>query len=573
VLTMYAPKQSAHTNQLNVSLLYGIPQSKLHYISPRTGGAFGHRLDPHGTDMIAVLLTLMTRQPVKVVCSREEEFLATRSRPPILYEMELGVKNDGTIMGIRGKATLAMGAYANDGLSILSYSFNLLSGPYKIPAMHVIGYPVYTTTAPNGAARGFGSPDNCLARETLFDKAAKQLNIDPYEFRMKNLIPEKDIPCVVNNKLDFGSLKAESCMKKAYELCDYQKIRGEQKPYVGIGISNQIHWGGGDRWVAVVDSDPFSATLRIESDGSVLLALDIQDLGQGHKHTMAQICADELGIDIQRIRVIQGDTDIVPFGVGSFGSRSIHGGGWAVTLASKDVMRKIFKIASNILEVDPEDLRAKEGKIFVKGSPDKVVDFDEVVDIAYNDRSRLPDGMEPGHLLGVGQYDSPTEWWPLDTHCGNCSAAYGTGTNIAVVEVDPNTGKVKFLDYVITEDVGVAVNPKIVKGQLHGGAAQGLGFATTEGMIYNEDGMLLNPSFSEYRIFEMGDMPEVKVEIVDSYDPRAPQGQKGVGEMGMNNPAAAISNAVYDAIGIQITELPITPEKILKALEEKEKAR
>jgi len=569
LLTVIAPKQSVHTNRESISLLFGIPQNRIHYISPRVGGAFGHRCDTHGTDVIAILLTLMTRKPVKIVLSREEEFLATRSRPIILYELELGVKRDGLIMGMRGKALLAMGAYANSGLSIMSYSLNLLCGTYKIPSAYVIGYPVYTTTAPNGPARGFGSPDGCFARETLFDKTARELEMDPYDFRMKNLIQEKDIPGEFNNKIYFPSLKIESCLKRAHELVDYKKIKEENKSHVGIGISNQMHFGGGDRWVAVVDSDPYGAVVRIEPDTSVILAIDIQDLGQGHKHSMAQICADELGLNINNIRVIQGDSDIIPHGVGSFGSRSVHGGGWAVTLACKDVMRKIYKIAGHLLNVNPTILKAKGGKIFNGEQPQKTIDYAEVVQIAYNEKNKLPEGMETGHLIGVGQYDSPTKWWPLDNHCGNTSTSYGTGTTIAVVEVDASTGKVKILDYVITEDCGRPINPQICMGQLEGAAVQGIGYALCEGMIYNSEGKLLNSTFSEYRILGIGDVPPMKVELIDSYDPMAPQGQKGIGEMGMNNAAATISNAIYDAIGIQFTELPITPEKVLRALDEK----
>jgi carbon-monoxide dehydrogenase large subunit len=368
-------------------------------------------------------------------------------------------------------------------------------------------------------------------------------------------------------------------MEEAAKLVDYWQRRKERKPYVGIGISNHLHPGAGDRWwLPINDSDMATCIVRVETDGSVLAVADIMDMGQGHKTTLAQICADELGVRIEDVHVIQGDTDEVPFGLGSYGSRSIAVGGTAMARAARIVRDKLFKIASHWFETNPEDLAAKDGKIYVKNKPEKSVSIADAAYKAQLFRNELPIGTQPEPLIGIATYDPPTSHgaggaFSLDDHCGATSMGYGCGTNIAVVEVDPRTGLVRILDYAIAQDVGRPINPEIVKGQLLGGVVQGLGYGLSEEILYGEKGDFLNASFLEYKIFSAADTPKLdvmnKVVLVETFEPSTSHGQKGVGEMGRNNAAAALANAVSDALGLRITEIPVTPERILRILREK----
>ena len=482
--------------------------------------------------------------------------------------MEIGVKKDGRIVAWKEKIIQDSGAYSSLGPGVLKLSCGVTIGPYKIPNMWIDGYLVYTNKQPSGAYRGFGNPQATFTRELMLDIIAQKLNITPWEIRMKNLVTKEDLPHTTCTGLHFDTLPIQECMEKAAAKVEYEKLYLNKKPYRGIGISNMIEWSS-CRWNPPVDADYSSSTIKVEVDGSVSVTTDACDAGQGHSTVLSQVCAEELGITLDKIRIVKHNTDVTPVGLGTWGSRTAVMAGTAIKLAADEVKRKLFRIAAHWLEAAENELEAKENKVYVKGSPSKSVAMADLAVAAHFNRKLLPPGMPAGPIVGIGHWDAPNQMIDENGQ-GNFSIAYCNSCHIAVVDVDPETGLVELVDYAIVEDVGRALNPLLVKGQLYGGFAQALGYALSEKMIYDQEGNLINPTFTDYRIPTAMDVPLLeKIEEIESFDPNIPGGQKGIGESAATNPAAAIANAIFDAIGVPIVELPLTPEKIWQTIKNK----
>lgn len=565
-LTLYNSTQNTHILRTLVAAILNIPQSKVTVKAPYVGGGFGQKIDVCSEDICSAVLSMRTGRPVRITLSREEEFLATRSRHPQIRYVEVGVKKDGRITAWKEKVYQDSGAYSSFGPGVIKLSFGMTVGPYKTQNMWCDGYVVYTNKQPSGAYRGFGNPQATFAREQMLDIVAKELGISKLAIREANIVRSSDLPYTTCNGLKFNTLGIEDCMKNVVEAVKPDSVKG--KPYVGVGMSNMIEWSS-CRWNPVLDADTAGAIMKLEDDGSVTIMTDACDSGQGHKTMLAQVCANELGISMEKINVITHDTDVTPHGLGTWGSRTATIAGTATKKAAKEIKEKIFKIAAHWLEADPGDLEIKEDKVFVKGVPQKSVSVAEIAAATCYTMSKLPPGMVAGQLMASVTFDSPTQLID-DEGQGHFTITYCNSCHMAVVEVDPGTGLVKILDYAIAEDVGKALNPAFVKGQLHGGFAQGLGYALYEDMVYDEKGHLVNPSFTTYLMPTALDMPNLdKIFEIETLDPETGDGQKGIGESALTNVAACIANAVHDAIGVPITELPMTPDKILKAIRSK----
>lgn len=567
-LTLYSSTQAVHIIRTALAAALNLPESKVQVKSPFVGGAFGHKVDLFSHEICCAVLAMKTGRPVRIVLTRQEEFLATRSRHPQIREVEVGVKKNGEITAWKERVVQDSGAYSSFGPAVIKLSFAMTVGPYKTPNMWCDGYVVYTNKQPSGAYRGFGNPQATFAREQMLDIIARKLGLTPWEIRQVNIVRGQDLPYTSCNGLRFKTLAIEQCMEKAAEMVGLQEIIKNKKPYVGVGISNMIEWSS-CRWNPILDADTSGAIVKLEADGSVTILTDACDAGQGHSTILAQICSEELGVSLEKINVIAHDSDIAPHGLGTWGSRTAVVAGTAVKLASREVKEKILKVAAYWLEASVADLEVRNDRVYVRGVPERGVDIGEIAMACHYIRSKLPPDMPAGAIVATATFDTPTTLFD-ENGIAHFSINYCNSCHIAVVEVDPETGKVRILDYAIAEDVGRAINPAIVKGQLHGGFGQGVGYALYENMVYNEQGRLLNPSFTDYRIPTAMDLPLIdKVEEIETLDPEVPGGQKGIGESALTNVAAAIANAVHDAIGVPITELPITPEKILNAIRTK----
>ncbi|MCL5962010.1 MAG: xanthine dehydrogenase family protein molybdopterin-binding subunit [Chloroflexi bacterium] len=564
-LTMWASTQNAHVMRAKIASVLKRPFSKVRIIQPYMGGGFGHKIDIFPHDFLAAIGAIITGRPVRFALTREEEFLAGTSRHPAIIDCEMGFKKDGSITALRQKVWVDAGAFATISPHLLKFVLAAAIGPYKIENLWLDGWSVYTNKQAAGAFRGFGNPQNTFVREVMLDIAARELEIDPLEIRRRNLVQVDDLPYTNATGLCFQTLAIAECLESAAEMAGYQKMRQNKPPFRGIGLANMIHWGS-VRWAPLLDADTSSAIVKVEDDGSVTILVDSADTGQGHATAFAQICGDELGVSLDRVSVIEGDTAATPYGLGTWGSRTAVVAGSSVRLASIAARKQLFKVAAHLLEAAEEDLEAFDNCVFVKGSPDNSIPISRVASVAHFSRASLPAGTLPSAIIGSATYDAPSTLKDENGY-GNFSANYTCSTHVAVVDVDPETGRVSLVDYAVAQDTGRILNPGLVRSQLRGAYAMGLGYTFGEKLIYDEKGIMLNPTFADYQLPTAVDVPDLnKIHLIETQDPGAIDGQKGIGESGLNNVAPAIANAIYDAIGVPFLELPITPDKVLQAM-------
>ncbi len=566
-ITLWTGTQQPHLLRNEIARVFGLPQSKVRVIKPYMGGAFGHKEGLHTNEAMAIWAARALRRPVRIELSRTEEFAATVSRNPHIRDATIAVRSDGKILGWKETITQDVGAYTNISPAVLALSEWVTVGPYKTPALDIEGAVVYTNKPPSGAFRGFGNPQATFAREVMIDIAARELGMDPLEFRYRNLFRSEDLPTSTANGLKLVTLPIEEATDAVAEAIGYEAMRSSKPPWRGVGIANMLEWGGGCRWHVNYDVDMSSVTVAINADGSVVIATDAADSGQGHATIFTQIVSDRLGVDPETVTVLQSDTETSPFGLGTFASRTAVVHGSALTRACDTLAEKLMRVAGSNLEADPDDLEIADGQVRIRGT-NRGIPVTTVATLAHYVRAALPDGMETTALVASASFDTPSDV-PDENGNGNFAANYTTSSTMVVVEVDPSTGKVTILDWASAEDVGRAINPDLLKGQLQGGVAQGIGFALGEDLIFDESGTVLNPSMADYQVPTAPQVPliEDKLMAIESLDPTYPLQHKGIGESGITPAAAAIANAVFDAIGVPITTLPITPEKVLAAIE------
>lgn len=483
---------------------------------------------------------------------------------------ELAVKNDGTITGLRVQTWANNGAYLSVVASLIPTAFyiTLLSGQYKIPAIYGETKGTLTNTVWVDAYRGAGRPEAAYVVERLVDTAARELNMDPIEFRRKNFIPSQEFPYQTPVALQYDSGNYSATMDRAVEMADYSAMRAaqaearQQGRLVGIGIGACIEASGpAPSKVAGalggVTGFWESGSIRVHATGKVTVLTGSHSHGQGHETTMAQIVADELGIDINDVDLVHGDTAVIPNGMGTYGSRSTAVGGSALVRSAEKVRAKMMKLAAHQLEAPLEDMvyDKEQGKVYVKGVPSKAKAFGELAFAAYTAHN-LPEGMEPG-LEEDAYYDPANFTYPNSVH-------------IAQVEVDPDTGEVAIQRYVSVDDVGNVINPLIVEGQVSGGIVQGVGQALWEHGNYDENGQLISSNLLEYAMPHAHHFPPLETGRTETPSPHNPLGVKGVGEMGTISSTPTISNAVMDALapmGVRHIDMPLTPEKIWRAMQ------
>ncbi|MBW1971422.1 MAG: xanthine dehydrogenase family protein molybdopterin-binding subunit [Deltaproteobacteria bacterium] len=554
-ITLWTGTQIPNMMRITYAKALGISLDKLRVIVPDYGGGFGAKME-NNVHLITIVLAQKAGQPVKLINTRFDDFVGGNPRVAMYIDIKLGVTKDGFITGKDVHIVGTNGARTVYAPVIVATACYRPDSLYRFKSVRAIGHTVYTNTVPTSCFRGFGNSQMTFVLESALDMIAEELNIDPAELRLKNGIGENEVS-IHGWKITSNGLK--DCVLLATKKANWNQKRKKRKFFRGIGLACCNHVSGNRAFAREFDGG--AGIVRIGRDGNVTVYYGESDMGQGQKTVFAQIVAERLGVPLDIITVEQVDTDISPFGMGSFATRGTLMGGNGVLKAAEDAFKQLAAVAADMLQAPPDEVECKKGKFFLKSSPQKSVSFKEVAEMATFKRAGAP-------VVGVGFYKPPTELPDPKTKYGNISPAYPFGCHIAEVEVDPDTGQITVTDYVAANDIGRAINPMAVEGQIQGGVAQGLGWTLMENMALDDKGKLINPDFLDYVIPCVMDVPEIKPILVEPVDPEGPYGAKGIGEPALNPVMAAITNAIYNATGIRIKELPITAEKMLKKLKE-----
>jgi CO/xanthine dehydrogenase Mo-binding subunit len=553
--TIYMNTQTLFNARYRIATALGVPETDVRIIQSAVGGGFGGKSCDDNNALVAAVLSCKAGKPVKLINTREEEFLAgCRPRVFMKINVKLGFKKDGRIRAKHIKVIADNGAYSAKAPAITGVAAMRHDTCYKYSDVKTEAYLVYTNKIPTGAFRGFGNPSAEWAVEQAIDLGAHELGIDPIEIARINAA-ETGYVSPHGNRVTSCELK--QCLDMAENMIDWKTQRGNREPNTGLGLACTVHVSGKRHFG---DYDGSSATIKLNEDGKALILSGEGECGQGVHTAMCQIAAEELGLPVEDVEISRADTDLTTFCLGAFASRLTYVSGNAVKNAAANVKQQLFQQAAEMLEANAEDLVSNDGRIFVAGTQGKSV---SVADVA---RARLF-RHNGAPIVGSGSFDADSVL-PDSTRFGNESGAYNYGVQAAQVRVDPETGQVEILKFVIASDCGTVIYPLGAEGQVEGGLSQGIGYALTEGLQIDE-GKPVNPNFSDYRIPSMRDMPPLQHAFAESYEPTGPFGAKGLGELNMDPTAAVISNAIFDAVGVRIRTLPITPEKILRALQEK----
>src|SRR5213080_410152 len=553
-LTTWNSTQVPHFVQQGLAGALGLPHHKVRVIAPDLGGGFGTKASGYPEDHLVPIAAIVLNRPVKWVEDRREHMMSAAHARHQVHTISLAARRDGTIVGLRDRIWLDLGAYNVWGIVLPYNTVAHLIGPHRIANMRVDVQAVTTHKTPNAPYRGAGRPETVFAMDRAVDCLARELRIDPAEIRRRNYIRSDELPYDFGmpyrdgNPLVYDSGDFPAALEAALKAADYDQFRRDQPAlrarsiFRGIGISG---------YVEGTAIGPFEgATVKVDLGGRVLVATGAVNSGQGHETSFAQVCADALGVPLEHVTVVGGDTAGVPFGVGTFASRSGVTAGNSIADAARAVRAKVVAAAAALLEAAPQDLEIEDGRVFVRGAPASAVDFARVVQAA------LPTFAKPGVV--TPDFDA-TAYHHVPT------VTFASAVHVAVVDVDRETGAVKLIRYVVAHDCGKVINPIIVDGQVHGGVAQGVGGALFEDMAYDAEGQLLTGSLMDYAVPAASDLPPIETIHLEFPSPRNPLGAKGLGEGGAISPPAAIANAIEDALapfGVRITETPVTPARV-----------
>ncbi len=559
-LTLWTSTQSPYYVHKHLERTLGLKESQIRVIKPYTGGGFGDRAGGMSAcEFCAALLSIKTGRPVRISYTREEETSTSPRRHPMKVYLKSGVKKDGTLLASHYKLFADTGAYNNYGCVSINIPIEAMTVTYRVPSVRYEGYLVYTNTQPSGAMRGHAHNQPSFALDTQLDLIAEELGIDPIDIRIKNARQEYETSC---SKIIVGSCGFTRCLEQSRDLSDWNNRKKKQKQGRGIGVGTMSFASGAAFNFFGAPSGYSAATVRLLDDGTVTVLTGASDIGQGSDGTLSMIAAEELGVSMNDIRIISADTELTPVDYGSYSSRVTMFAGNAVKSAASDAKMQLFETVAKKLEANIEDLEAKDRRIYVKGSIEKGMSFAEAICETMAANKMMP-------VIGKGNYNPHVQFNML-TGEGNCTPAYSFASYVAEVEVDKETGVVKVPYLVAAHDCGRAINPTRVEGQLEGSVQMGLGHALMEELVMDK-GLVLNSSFLDYKFPTALEMPSIKSVVVEAPDPHGPFGAKESGEGTTIPVVPSIGNAIYDAIGVRLKEMPFTPEKILKALEEKEK--
>jgi carbon-monoxide dehydrogenase large subunit len=571
-LTVWASSQTPHLMRSGLAESLGMADSRIRVLCPAVGGGFGPKMHLYPEDVVVAELARRLRRPVRWLEDRRENLLASAQARDHVNHVEIGARRDGTLLAMRSTLICDSGAYSvypvTASLEPLTAA-GILPGPYRLPALAYDAYAVATNKCPAGAYRGVGMALGTFVRERLVDMVARRAGLDPADVRRRNFVDAAQLPFATASGLVVDSGDPRQSLERVLESGGYAALRAGPRRtpagrYRGVGVAAYTEFTGmgsgtfrrrGMRQVAGHDA----ATVRVEPTGEVRGFVSAASQGQGHATTLAQVLADELGVDLDAVTIVEGDTERCPYGSGSFASRSMVVSGGALVLAARRVRDKVVAIAGHVLEADPRDLAIEGGTIAVRGAPGRAVTLAQVADLAYRPAGgTLPPGVDPA-LEATQYYDPPP-------------ATFSNGTHLAVVEVDPETGQVAIVRHVVVEDCGRIVNPMIVDGQTHGAVAQGIGNALYEDFAYDDAGQPLTTSFLDYVIPGTMEVPPVEVVHMETPPATSVSGFKGMAEGGTIGSTAAVANAVADALaplGVEVRTLPLTPDRVHRLIKEK----
>jgi carbon-monoxide dehydrogenase large subunit len=570
-LTLWTSSQVPHLVRLLLALTAGIPEQKLRVIAPDVGGGFGSKLYLYAEEMLVACLSRQTGRAIKWTEERRENYLATTHGRACIQDVEIACSNDGAITGLKIRNIANLGAYLSTfapGIPTVLFGV-MLSGAYKIPNVHCQVDGVFTNTVPVDAYRGAGRPEAAHLMERVLDLVADATGLDPAEVRRKNFIPPGEFPFTTATGVTYDSGEYAGALDLALREVGYEALKREQAErrarndpkQLGIGLSSYVEICGmaPSQVLGAVGGQAGgweSATVRVHPTGKVTVLSGASSHGQGHQTTFAQIVAEELGVPVEDVDIVQGDTAKVQFGIGTFGSRSTAVGGTAIYRSVQKIKDKAVKIAAHLLEVSPDDVEYVDGRMQVKGAPEQSRTIQEISLTAFLAHN-YPAGLEPG-LEETTFHDPSNFTWPFGTH-------------ICVTEVDTDTGRIEVLRYVAVDDCGRIINPLIVDGQVHGGITQGMAQALYEDGAYDENGQLIAGSMMDYAVPNAKQVPSFETHHTVTPSPVNPMGIKGIGEAGTIGASAAVVNSVVDALshlGITHLDMPLRPERVWRAIQE-----
>jgi len=565
-LTVWYSSQAPHLFRTVLAGVLGFPEGRIHVISRDVGGGFGLKLHYHAEEVLAAVAALRLARPIKWIEDRLESFIGSTQAREQIIELTVGATAEGRITAVRATILGDIGAHVHTkGTGPLGATADIMTAGYGVPNYAVEMLGVVTNKPPLGAYRGFGAPQAMLAMEGMLDRIAAQLGIDPAELRLRNLLRPEQLP--YRNPLGslFDSGNYPETLRRALQLSGYDRWRAEQRErrgkggrLLGIGIAFPIEIGGQGPCqrlleLQVMQGGYETADVRIDVSGRVTVASGIMEIGQGVNTALAQICAEELGVDVADVDVVLGDTERTPYSnYGTGASRGTVTAGIAVLEATRRVKRKVAELAAHLFEVSPEDIEVDAGHAKVRGAAFRTLSLGALAEEAYRGQ-RLPAGMEPG-LEARFVYDPP-------------HYTYTCAAHVAIVEVDPETWTVRPLDYFIVHDCGTVINPRQVDGQLQGGVVGGLGEALLEELVYDEDGQLLTGTLMDYLLPTVNDTMPIVIDHMETPSPFSVNGTKGAAEGGMIGSVGAIVCAVADAVrplGIDVRQCPVSPQLLFR---------
>jgi 4-hydroxybenzoyl-CoA reductase alpha subunit len=557
-VTLYTSTQKPHYIQYYMAQEFDLPMGNVRVVAPFVGGGFGGKTGPTDLDFSSIVLSRMTDRPVKMLYDRSEMFAYNRGRHRLTMELSTGVDRDGNILGVHANFIMDGGAYTGNGIATAYYSGALLTLTYEFENYRYDMVRVYTNLPGCASMRGHGACHPRFALESQLDRIAQHLDMDPIEIRLKNL---RKPNTVTVNDLRVNSCELKACIEKAKEVSGWDKTRGVPSKGHGIGLAVGSYVSGAGYPIYRTNLPHSVALIKVNEDGTLaILYTGAVDIGQGSNTVLCQMAAEAMGYKYENMKAVSADTERATHDFGAYSSRQTLMSGSAVKEAGEMIKAQILQMAGEMMNVDPMKLDCRDAIVFLKDDPCVQKGFGEVA------REHF---VKKGLLLGRGSYSPPKLGGKYKGATVGTSPAYSFATQVIELQIDMETGAITLKNAWDVHDSGMVINPALVEGQAHGGLYMGIGEAIWEEVRFDENGRILNPNLGEYRLPTALDLPMFHASTVESSDPAGPWGVKEVGEGATVPTEGAVANAVFDAIGVQIDSLPLTPEKIWRALMEK----
>lgn len=557
-LTVYSSTQSPHYFQYYIARQFGLPMGKVRVLKTHIGGGFGGKLEPTGLEFAGAALSKLTGRPVKMFYDRHEMFAHNRGRHRQYMKLTTGVDQNGKILGVHADFVMDGGAYTSLGVASAYYAGALLTILYDFDHYKFDMYRVYTNLPACGAQRGHGHPQPRFAFESHMDNIAKDLGIDPIELRLRNA---RKANTITPNEFKVESCALTEAIEKARDISNWNEKRRHRPQGRGIGIGLGAFVSGAGYPIYRTNLPHSSAVIKVNEDGSsATLYTGAVDIGQGSDTILCQMAAEAMGFDFDKMQIVSADTEAAPHDFGAYASRQTLMSGWAVKEAGEEIKAQLLHTAAGIMGYAVEELDCRDERIFVKDQPEIFKSFAEMAKEFF---------VTKGPLVGKGSYQPPKLGGKFKGAAVGTSPAYSFAAQVTEVEVDEETGEVKIVEAWDVHDCGKVINPALLHAQVHGAYFMGMAESVWEEVLFDDKGKILNPNLAEYRFPTALDVPKFNSELVDSYEPNAPWGVKEVGEGATTPTMGSISNAIFDAIGVRINSLPMSYEKVWRALKDK----